>query len=65
MARGRLEPGAVVAAPDIGAVGYFSDRRILDSRRPVSPRINEMRSSMDADEIITEGLYFDLGADST
>jgi hypothetical protein len=53
----------VVAAPDIGAVGYFSRRRILDLGGLVSPRINEMRSSMDADEIITEGLYLELGAD--
>ncbi len=57
------EPGAVIAAPDIGAVGYFSERRILDLGGLVSPRINEMRSSMDADEIITEGLYLELGAD--
>jgi hypothetical protein len=57
------EPDAVVAAPDIGAVGYFSERRILDLGGLVSPRINRMRAFVDADQIITDGLYLELGAD--
>ncbi len=56
-------PEAVVAAPDIGAVGYFSGRRILDLGGLVSPEINRMRADFDVEEIITGGLYLDLGAD--
>jgi len=57
------DPGAVVAAPDIGAIGYYSHRRVLDLGGLVSPEINRMRASFDVDRIITDGLYLDLGAD--
>ena len=53
----------VIAAPDIGAVGFFSGRRILDLGGLVSPEINRMRAEIDVERIIDEGLYLDLGAD--
>lgn len=54
---------AVIAAPDIGAVGYYSKRRILDLGGLVTPEINRMRADIDVERIIAEGLYLDLGAD--
>ncbi len=48
---------AVVAAPDIGAIGYYSDRRVLDLGGLVTPEINEMRQRIDVERIIEEGLY--------
>jgi hypothetical protein len=48
---------ALVAAPDIGAIGYYSGRRILDLGGLVTPEINDMRQSIDVERIIEEGLY--------
>ncbi|MBN1884970.1 MAG: glycosyltransferase family 39 protein [Candidatus Krumholzibacteriota bacterium] len=56
-------PGAVVAAPDIGAVGWYSGRYILDLGGLVSPEINRMRRRIDVERIVEEGLYLDLGCD--
>lgn len=54
---GNSAPDAVVAAPDIGAIGYYSGRRVLDLGGLVTPEINEMRQRIDVDRIIEEGLY--------
>ena len=56
-------PGSVVASPDIGAIGYFSEREVLDLGGLVTPEINDMRKRIDVERIIDEGLYLDLGAD--
>jgi hypothetical protein len=50
-------PDAVVATPDIGAVGYYSSRRVLDLGGLVTPEINDMRQRIDVERIIEEGLY--------
>jgi arabinofuranosyltransferase len=50
-------PDAVVATPDIGAIGYYSERRVLDLGGLVTPEINDMRRRIDVDRIIEEGLY--------
>ncbi len=54
---------ALVAACDIGAIGYYSHRRILDLGGLVSPEINRMRREIDVDRIIEEGLYLKFGPD--
>jgi hypothetical protein len=54
---------ALVAAPDIGAVGWYSHRRILDLGGLVSPEINRMRKQIDVERIIEEGLYLEFHPD--
>ncbi len=56
-------PDALVAAPDIGAVGYYSHRRILDLGGLVTPEINRMRRGIDVERIIDEGMYLRFGPD--
>jgi hypothetical protein len=51
------EREALVAAPDIGAIGYYSGRRILDLGGLISREINEMRRNTPVETIIDEGLY--------
>jgi len=54
---------ALVAACDIGAIGFYSHRRILDLGGLVTPEINRMRREIDVDRIIEEGLYLRFGPD--
>jgi 4-amino-4-deoxy-L-arabinose transferase-like glycosyltransferase len=54
---------ALVAAPDIGVIGYYSHRRILDLGGLVTPEINRMRREIDVGRIIEEGLYLRFGPD--
>jgi arabinofuranosyltransferase len=54
---------ALVATPDIGVIGYYSHRRILDLGGLVSPEINRMRKKIDVDRIIDEGLYLRFDPD--
>jgi len=54
---------ALVATPDIGAVGWYSHRRILDLGGLVSSEINRMRKEIDVERIIEEGLYLKFRPD--
>lgn len=53
-------PDAVVAALDIGAVGWASERRVLDLMGLVSPEILELGSRMGFAEMVASGAW--LGA---
>jgi hypothetical protein len=53
----------VVATPDIGAIGYISQRPILDLGGLITPEINRMRRYMEVHRIIDEGLYLDFHPD--
>jgi arabinofuranosyltransferase len=50
-------PDALVATPDIGAIGFTSGRRVLDLGGLVTPEINAMRRATDVAVIIDDGLY--------
>ena len=56
-------PDALVATPDIGAVGWYSRRNVLDLGGLVSPEINRMRREIDVERIIEEGLYLEFRPD--
>jgi hypothetical protein len=45
-------PSTVVATPDIGAIGYYSDRRVLDLGGLVTPRIIPLMQQMDYDSLV-------------
>jgi hypothetical protein len=51
------EPDAVVAALDIGAVGWHSERRILDLMGLVSPGILELGRGMGFAEMVESGVW--------
>ena len=51
---------AVVAAVDIGALGYASDRRVLDLMGLVSPRVMELGLEMGFEEMVTSGAWLEL-----
>lgn len=60
---GETPPESVVATPDIGAIGWFSRRPVLDLGGLVTPRINELRRRIDVQTIIDEGLYLEMRPD--
>lgn len=53
---------AVVAALDIGAVGFASDRKVLDLMGLVSPEILEMGMAMGFQEMVASGDWLRAGA---
>ena len=55
--RAELEPGQTVAALDIGAVGYLSDRRILDLMGLVSPPVRELGRQQGFEAMVTSGAW--------
>lgn len=59
--RANTGEGAVVAAYDIGAIGYASRRPILDLGGLVQPGINDLRDRIDDAEILHRGLFLDYG----
>jgi hypothetical protein len=50
-------PAAVVATPDIGAVGYYAERRVLDLGGLVTPAMGPLLATHDISEITRGGLY--------
>lgn len=60
----RIAPAkALVATPDIGVIGWYSNRRVLDLGGLVSPEMNRMRRFYDVEEIIERGLYLKFHPD--
>jgi hypothetical protein len=54
------EPDAVVAAGDIGYLAFYSHRRVLDLGGLVEPRMASLRRAHDYEDIVAQGLYFDV-----
>ena len=54
-------PDALVATPDIGAVAYYSDRRVLDLGGLVSPRIVPLMQRMDYDAMVRSFAFREAG----
>jgi len=54
---------AIVATPDIGAIGYYSEREILDLGGLVTPEINNMRDTLEVEQIISEGFFLEFNPD--
>ncbi len=61
--RSNSDAQAVVATPDIGAIGYVSGRRVLDLGGLVTPEINRMRRRIEYEEIVERGFYLNFRAD--
>ena len=53
-------PDVVVAAADIGYLAYYSERRVLDLGGLVEPATARLREAHDYEEILAQGLYFDI-----
>jgi hypothetical protein len=53
-------PGAVVAALDIGAIGFASDRQVIDLMGLVSPEVLEMGRTMGFEEMVESGAWVKL-----
>lgn len=56
-------PDAVVAALDIGAVGFASDRRVVDLMGLVSPEILALGAEMGFEEMVATGAWVTVMAD--
>lgn len=59
--RENTPPGAVIAALDIGALGYRAERRILDLAGLVSPDARALGLEMGFDEMVASGRWLELG----
>lgn len=51
----------VIAALDIGAVGYGSERQVLDLMGLVSPEVLAVAQEVGFEEMVTSGAWLDLG----
>lgn len=58
--RDHSPPDAVVAAADIGYLAFYSERRVLDLGGLVEPETGKLREAHDYEEIVEQGLYFDV-----
>ncbi len=56
---------AVVAALDIGALGYASDRTVLDLMGLVSPQVMELGHQLGFEEMVTSGAWLELKVPSS
>ena len=54
---------AVIAALDIGAIGYASERQVLDLMGLVSPEVLELGLELGFEEMVTSGAWLRLGPD--
>ena len=59
--RENTEESAVVAAYDIGAIGWSSRRPVLDLGGLVNPGINDLRNEIDDAVILRDALFLDHG----
>ena len=58
--RDESPPDAVVAALDIGAVGYASERRILDLAGLVSPAVRPLGRRLGFERMVASGAWLDV-----
>ncbi len=54
------KPDAVIAALDIGAIGYASDRRVLDLMGLVSPEVLELGQKIGFQEMVASGAWLEI-----
>ncbi|HKW14941.1 MAG TPA: hypothetical protein VJS69_10690 [Candidatus Krumholzibacteria bacterium] len=54
------QPGAVVAAADIGYLAFYSGCRVLDLGGLVEPETGKLRAQYDYEDIVARGLYFNV-----
>ena len=59
--RANASPDAVVATPDIGAIGFYAERRILDVGGLVTPAMAPILARHDLPEIMEGRLYEQVG----
>lgn len=59
--RANAAPEAVVATPDIGAIGFFGERYVLDVGGLVTPAMAPILARHDLPEIMRGGLYEEVG----
>lgn len=59
--RANTPPGAMVAAPDIGAIGYFSERRVLDLAGLVTPGMVPILARMPQEDAVATFAFADVG----
>lgn len=59
--REHSDPDDLVAALDIGALGYVSERRIFDLAGLVTPEVRDLGREMEYDVMVASGLWLRLG----
>ncbi len=59
--RDHTPEGSVIAVQDIGAVGYYAQRPVLDLGGLVTPEIMPLRRRMSDEDIVTRGAFVSVG----